>query len=333
MQIVEIEMATETHGASFTLRAATNDDLDGVFTVVASSDMREFGEIDTPKEEFAVDWAELDHARDVQLAVDHDGQIVGYANCRGEGQFSGIDAEGYVHAEHEGRGVGTALVRWTEQRAADFVDRAPEGARVLLQNPTNAYNKEAAALLAGLGYDLARQFWRMQIVLSGPPEIGGDPEGISFRAARDEIDERLIWKTTEAAFAQHWGHQPRSFETWAKRRKQADHDPGLWWMAFAGNDVVGTLISKAQPGGSGWIQDVGVLPEWRQRGIGRALLQRSFAAFYERGLTTVALGVDTANATGATKVYEQAGMSITRGFSIWEKVLREGAVVPEDEDE
>ena len=110
--------------------------------------MREFGEIDTPKEEFAVDWAEMDHANDVRLAVEPDGRIVGYANCTGEGQFSGIDAEGYVHADHEGRGIGTALIRWTEQRAADFVALAPEGTRVMLQNPTNAYNTEAAALMA-----------------------------------------------------------------------------------------------------------------------------------------------------------------------------------------
>lgn len=326
-------MSTETSRASFTLRAATKDDLDGVFSVVVSSDMREFGEIDTPKDEFAVDWAEMDHANDVQLAIGHDGQFVGYANCRREGEFSGIDAEGYVHADHEGRGIGTALIRWTEQRAADFVGLAPEGTRVMLQNPTNAYNTEAAALLTGLGYVLARQFWRMQIVFSDPPPIGAAPEGITIRAARTEADERRIWKATEAAFAQHWGHRPRSFDSWTKRRKQFDHDPGLWWMAFAGDDVVGTLIGKVPPGGGGWIQDVGVLPEWRQRGIAHALLERSFASFYERGLPSVALGVDTANATGATKVYERAGMSIVRGFSIWEKMLRDGVVTSEDDDE
>ena len=104
-------------------------------------------------------------------------------------------------------------------------------------------------------------------------------------------------------------------------------------MAFAGDELVGALIGKVPPGGGGWIQDVGVLPEWRRRGIARALLERSFAAFYERGLPSVALGVDTANATGATKVYEQAGMSIIRGFSIWEKMLRDGAVIAEDDDE
>ena len=151
--------------------------------------------------------------------MSHDGRIVGYANCTGEGEFSGIDAEGYVHADHEGRGIGTALIRWTERRAADFVDLAPEGARVMLQNPTNAYNNEAAALMGGLGYNLARQFWRMQIVFSGPPQIGEVPAGISIRAARDEADERLIWATTEAAFAEHWGHRPRSFEQWTKAAK------------------------------------------------------------------------------------------------------------------
>ena len=319
--------------SSFTLRAATKEDLDGVFDLMAASDMREFGEIDTPKEEFAVDWESMDHANGVQLAVTRDGRIVGYANCTGEGEFSGIDAEGYVHPEYEGNGIGTALIRWTEQRAAALVELAPAGARVMLQNPTNAYNNEATALLTGLGYDLARQFWRMQIVFDRPPQIGEAPAGISIRAARDEADERLIWATTEAAFANHWGHRPRTFEQWTKRRKQYDHDPGLWWMAFAGDRLVGTLIGKVPPGGGGWIQDVGVLPEWRRRGIARALLERSFAAFYERGLPSVALGVDTVNATGATKVYEQAGMSIVRGFSIWEKMLRDGDAIPEDEDD
>lgn len=326
-------MTVDVPASSFTLRAATKGDLDKVFDVVNASDLREFGEIDTPKEEFAVDWEAMDHANDVRLAVGPDGRIIGYANCTKEGEFSGIDAEGYVHPEHEGQGVGTALIRWTEQRAADFVALTPEGTRVMLQNPTNAYNAEATALLTGLGYALARQFWRMQIVFSGPPKVGEEPDGISIRPARDEADERLIWTTTEAAFAQHWGHRPRTFEQWTKRRKQYDHDPGLWWMAFAGDHLVGTLVGKIPPGGEGWIQDVGVLPEWRRRGIARALLERSFAAFYERGLPSVALGVDSGNTTGATKVYEQAGMSVTRGFSIWEKMLRDGVVISEDDDE
>jgi mycothiol synthase len=316
-----------------TLRGVTKDDLDRVYELVAASDMREFGEIDMPKEEFAADWEETDHANDLQKAVLPDGQVVGYASCTGEGAFLGIDAEGYVHPDYEGRGIGTALIRWTEQRAAQFVALAPEGARVMLQNPTNAYNEEATALLTGLGYNLGRQFWRMQIVFSGRPRIGEEPVGISIRAARDDDDERLIWRTTEAAFANHWGYRPRIFEQWCKRRKQYDHDPGLWWMAFAGDKLVGTLIGKAPPGGGGWIQDVGVLPEWRRKGIARALLERSFAAFYDRGLPSVALGVDTSNATGASKVYEQAGMSIVRGFSVWEKMLRDGAVITNEDDE
>src|SRR5829696_3835919 len=114
---MECTLAADASVPSFRLRGGTIEDLDGVFAVMASSDMREFGEIDTPKEEFAVYWAEMDHANNVRLAVEPDGRVVGYANCTAEGQFSGIDAEGYVHADHEGRGIGTALIRWTEQRA------------------------------------------------------------------------------------------------------------------------------------------------------------------------------------------------------------------------
>ena len=318
---------TTVQGQSFSLRAASNDDLEDVFKVVASSDMREFGEADMSYEEFAADWAKFDHHNNLQVAVDNTGQLVGYASCTADGEFNGVSAEGYVHADFEGRGIGTALIGWTERRAADFVALAPEGTRVVLQNPTNAYNAEAKELFTALGYRLERQFWRMQIVFNGPPRSGDDLDGIVIRAARTNDHERQIWSVCQEAFAEHWGTTPLSFEAWSKRRMQYDHDAGLWWMAFAGDTLVGVLVGKVLPGSGGWIQDVGVLKDWRRRGIASALVERSLGSFYERGIPSVALGVDTANATGATQVYERAGMSIVRGFSIWEKMLRDGVLV------
>jgi len=55
-------------------------------------------------------------------------------------------------------------------------------------------------------------------------------------------------------------------------------------------------------------------------------LQHLFQRFYERGIPSVALGVDAANPTGATRLYESAGMSVIRNYVLFEKVLREGKV-------
>jgi ribosomal protein S18 acetylase RimI-like enzyme len=46
-----------------------------------------------------------------------------------------------------------------------------------------------------------------------------------------------------------------------------------------------------------------------------------FEAARERGIGAVELGVDAANPTGATRLYERAGMHVVRSFEIWEKRL------------
>ena len=65
---------------------------------------------------------------------------------------------------------------------------------------------------------------------------------------------------------------------------------------------------------------LGVVPEYRQRGLGQALLQHTFAEFAKRGFKAVGLGVDAENPTGAVRVYERAGMHVERTNLIFEKI-------------
>ena len=51
---------------------------------------------------------------------------------------------------------------------------------------------------------------------------------------------------------------------------------------------------------------------WRRQGLGEALLLCSFRAFRERGYTRGTLGVDASSPTGATRLYERAGMRVYR---------------------
>lgn len=67
---------------------------------------------------------------------------------------------------------------------------------------------------------------------------------------------------------------------------------------------------------------LGVRRPWRGRGIGRALLLTAFVAVHIRGGEAVELGVDAANPSGATRLYEDVGMRELHSFEIWEKSLR-----------
>jgi ribosomal protein S18 acetylase RimI-like enzyme len=74
----------------------------------------------------------------------------------------------------------------------------------------------------------------------------------------------------------------------------------------------------------GWVDDLGVRRAWRRRGLALALLQHSFREFYKRGTRKVGLGVDASSLTGATRLYEKAGMHVARQFNSYFKVLRDG---------
>ena len=62
--------------------------------------------------------------------------------------------------------------------------------------------------------------------------------------------------------------------------------------------------------GGGFVDWLGVRPQWRRRGLGRALLLHAFRELHERGAGRVGLGVDSQNPTGATRLYESVGMHV-----------------------
>jgi mycothiol synthase len=309
------------------------DDLQAVFDLVTESDVREFGEPDYGYEEFAADWEALDLAVDSRVAVLGGGRIVGWAVVKDYGHHAKLHADAYVHPDVEGIGIGGALVAWTEERAAEQVALAPEGVRVVLQNAFNARNEKAKALFRRRGYDEIRRFWRMQITLdpARPPPDPRWPEGIVLRAAEDEDDQRRLHATVEEAFRDHWDHVPETFEEWITRRRRHGIDPGLWLMAFDGEDAAASLVGTIFPGIGGWVNAVAVRRRWRRQGLAEALLHESFRRFAERGQRNVALGVDATNPTGATRLYEKAGMHIVREFVFYEKELRPGAELVPDE--
>jgi GNAT superfamily N-acetyltransferase len=63
---------------------------------------------------------------------------------------------------------------------------------------------------------------------------------------------------------------------------------------------------------------------WRKHGLGLALLHHAFGEFYRRGTREIGLGVDAQSLTGATRLYERAGMHALLHYDSYEKELRPG---------
>ncbi|HEY2251304.1 MAG TPA: GNAT family N-acetyltransferase, partial [Planctomycetaceae bacterium] len=73
----------------------------------------------------------------------------------------------------------------------------------------------------------------------------------------------------------------------------------------------GTIQGLIQTGQWGAVQNVGIAPEHRGRGLGRALVLKSLAGFQSVGVARVYLDV-TARNTAAVQLYRSLGFRLAR---------------------
>lgn len=305
------------------IRAPRADEAAAIQALIVATDVAEFGESQGyTLDDLLGDWRELELERDAWVAIGPEGELAGYGYLRQRGHVR-MDAEVYVHPDQTGRGIGTALARLAERRAREHVPLAPPAARVVVHNWINARNADARGLLEREGYTPVRYFYRMEADLAEPPPPPDWPPGMTVRACLAGQDERLFFETVEEAMGDHWGHVPVAFEEWTRRRLGPGFDPSLWFLALEGDEPAGAaLLSLAE--GIGWVDTLAVRRPWRRRGLGLALLRHAFVEFHRRGAGRVALGVDAASPTGATRLYERAGMRVAQQYATYGKELRAG---------
>jgi ribosomal protein S18 acetylase RimI-like enzyme len=222
---------------------------------------------------------------------------------------------GDVHPELRGRGLGTALVELTETRAREL------GAAVI-RSDAFARDYAAAAFLESQGYRPVRRYYEMRIELGDePPPEPEWPEGLSVAPFRDG-DGPAFHAALGESFQDEWGHSPIEYEEWRRARLEAeDFDPDVWAVVRDGDEVAAVARCDVFRYGGGWVGALGVRKPWRRRGVGLALLHHIFSVFHARGERSVGLGVDSENPTGATRLYERAGMHVETESVTFEKSL------------
>ena len=300
-------------------------DFEEVLALLRACDSAICGDSDWTAAELREEWDGLDMGVDAWVAV-VDGRLAGVMSVY-ERRGGRVLADGYVHPELAGRGVGTGLLEAAEQRALELAAEVPASEAVSIETAHLVGDPRAPGLLAGRGYEPVRTFWRMVIDLTGAIPAPVWPEGIELRPFDLERDGRLVHAAVEEAFEHEWGHEPRDYEAWAKRAVEVEQfDPQLFLVAWDGDEVAAVSLDYAKRMGDwGWIATLAVRPAWRRRGLGLALLHESFLRLAERGEATAALGVDSENPTGATRLYERAGMRIFWRADVWRKEVRPGA--------
>ena len=308
----------------FSVRHPTWDDLPAALalTIICDNALGDAG--DFSLEELRNEWRVIDLERDAWLVFAPDGTLVGCGMLR---LWAGVQHVGdtCVHPDYYGRGIGSLLLRVAEERARERLAEAPAGARVTIRQYVTGAAVPAGQLFASLGYARVRTYWRMGIALSAPPAEPAWPAGIGVRTFVRGQDERPTFTASDEAFEDHFGHVPGNFEDWVERwLGGGDFDPGLWFLAVEGETIAGIVLCHATREAEGMVETLGVRRAWRGRGLGKALLLHAFGAFHRRGKRAVRLYVDSQNLTGATRLYERAGMHVERELVDYEKELRPG---------
>jgi len=261
---------------------------------------------------------------DAFLVETKDGRVVGFEEFGNEKDHYQLHADGYVHPNFKGLGIGTSLLRAVEVRANQDMQLSDPELRVFIRSTIDSKDEEGHNLHKTAGYSSIRYHWRMEIKLETAPPIPVWSDGIELRPFVKDEHAVALWQADNEAFRDHWGSHASSYEDWAHRKfGKPEFDPTLWMIAWDGDQIAGYSQNRFRMG-IGWIGGLGVRRPWRKKGLGLALLQHSFGEFYKRGTTTIGLGVDASNPTGATRLYQRAGMYIASEFVTYEKELRPG---------
>ena len=235
---------------------------------------------------------------------------------------------GGVHPDHRGGGAGSALLdrllAMAEQRLEAVDDDIPTVIRAYLPVADPVLD----AMFERRGHTTIRYFDDLHRSVADRPDAP-TPDGITI-ADWDHARTDELRAVKNAAFADHWGSQPSSEHEWRQLTGGHHARPDLSVMAVTDDSTIAGLLLVHRHAADdavlgaryAWIDKVATLGEHRGRGIAAAMIAAAMDRMAADGIERVALGVDSANPTGAHELYRRLGFAPWTRYVTRERWLR-----------
>jgi mycothiol synthase len=286
-----------------TARPLALSDARAVYDVMAAQELADIGMVEIEEADIVGDWSRPSFDVTTQAVGVLDGdRMVAYA------EFAQPDrGDAAVHPDHRGRGIGTALAGWMQEKG-----RALGASIVGMPVPEGSPGDR---LLADLGYEVRWSSWVLSLPEGAAIVERPLPDGYAVRAA-EPSEYPAVHGVKEDAFLE-WSVRDR--ETFEDFSAVVMGRPGFEpWMVRVVTDDTGAVVGLAtvtiyEPDDvrppDAFIPTLAVRRDQRHRGLAQALMVDAFARAREHGAVTCGLSTDSR--TGALGLYEKVGMKVT----------------------
>jgi mycothiol synthase len=267
--------------------------------------------------------SELQLTSEIYVA-ERDGLVRGYIHIYTDPHLMGmgrinIDAF-HVHPEERRSGIGTMLLEVAEAKAREW-----NGRYMSIAIP--AAVETSQTFLIKHQFNLVRYFWKLRhAALEGLPSAGL-PGNLRFRTFRRGMDEAAYVELLNATFAEHWDFAPITQPELEEWNQRPDFDPRGCFFIVDGEREIAHITVLVDPqrfeethDAAARVFELGVLPEYRGKGLGYQLLLKASEFSREHELNALELVVD-GQFDGAKGMYEQMGFQEKRAILVFHKVL------------
>jgi ribosomal protein S18 acetylase RimI-like enzyme len=134
----------------------------------------------------------------------------------------------------------------------------------------------------------------------------------------DEVAVIALWQKCD--LLRPWNHPQRDIE------RKLKVQPDLFLVGIVENQIVASVMAGYE-GHRGWLNYLGVLPDFRRRGLARQIVAEAERRLREAGCPKINLQIRTTN-TDVIEFYRRIGYAMDEVVSMGKRLEHDGAHAP-----